>query len=54
MHQHPNSNASSPDEAQAFANDIQASIVMFMAIAEAIEKQPPTLKDRVLGIVTRN
>ena len=35
-----------------FANDIQASIVMFMAIAEVIEKQPPTLKDRVLGIVT--
>ncbi|MDC3014126.1 cell envelope integrity protein TolA [Alphaproteobacteria bacterium] len=45
-------NASSPEEAQAFANDIQASIVMFMAIAEVIEKQPPTLKDRVLGIVT--
>ena len=45
-------NASSPQEAQAFANDIQASIVMFMAIAEVIEKQPPTLKDRVLGIVT--
>ena len=45
-------NANSPQEAQAFANDIQASIVMFMAIAEVIEKQPPTLKDRVLGIVT--
>ena len=45
-------NATSPEEAQAFANDIQASIVMFMAIAGVIEKQPPTLKERVLGIVT--
>ena len=44
-------NAESPQEAQAFANDIQASIVMFMAIADVIKQQPPSLKDRVLGVV---
>ena len=38
-------------EAQRFANEIQASIVMFMAIAEVIEKQPLTMKDRVLSVV---
>ena len=44
-------NAKSPQEAQAFANNIQASIVMFRAIADVIEKQPASLKDRVLGVV---
>lgn len=44
-------NAKSAQEAQAFANNIQASIVMFMAIADVIEKQPASLKDRVLGVV---
>ena len=38
-------------EAQRFADEIQASIVMFMAIAEVIEKQPLTMKDRVLSVV---
>jgi len=44
-------NAKTPQEAQAFANDIQSSIVMFMAIADVIKKQPASLKDRVLGVV---
>ncbi len=43
--------AKTQEEAQAFANEIQASIVMFMAISEVIEKQPASLKDRVLGVV---
>ena len=43
--------AKTPQDAQLFANDIQASIVMFMAIADVIKKQPPSLKDRVLGVV---
>ena len=38
-------------QAQRFADEIQASIVMFMAIAEVIEKQPLTMKDRVLSVV---
>jgi len=44
-------NAQTPEQAQAFANDIQASIVMYMAIYGVIEQQPPTLKDRVLSVV---
>ena len=44
-------NAKTPQDAQAFANDIQSSIVMFMAIADVIKKQPASLKDRVLGVV---
>ena len=40
-----------PQEAQLFANEIQSSIVMFMAISEVIEKQPASLKQRVLGVV---
>jgi len=44
-------NAKTPQEAQVFANEIQASIVMFMAISKVIEKQPASLKERVLGVV---
>lgn len=44
-------NAQSPEQAQAFVNEIQASIVMYMAIYGVIEQQPPTLKDRVLSVV---
>jgi len=44
-------NAQTPEQAQAFANEIQASIVMYMAIYGVIEQQPPTLKDRVLSVV---
>ena len=43
--------AKSAEEAQGFANDIQASIVMFEAIADVIEQQPLILKDRVLSVV---
>ena len=43
--------AKDANEAQRFADEIQASIVMFMAIAEVIEKQPLTMKDRVLSVV---
>jgi len=38
-------------QAQQFANEIQASIVMFMAISEVIEKQPLSMKERVLSVV---
>ena len=44
-------NAQSPEQAQAFANDIQATILMYMAIAEVIEQQPPNLKNRLLNVV---
>jgi len=44
-------NAQTPEQAQAFANEIQASILMYMAIYGVIEQQPPTLKDRVLSVV---
>ena len=44
-------NAQTPQEAQLFANEIQSSIVMFMAISEVIEKQPASLKQRVLRVV---
>ena len=44
-------NAQTPDQAQAYVNEIQASIVMYMAIYGVIEQQPPTLKDRVLSVV---
>ena len=44
--------ARTPEEAQRYVDDIQASVVMFIAIAEVIEKQPATLKDRVLSVVT--
>ena len=43
--------AQSVEQAQQFANEIQASIVMFMAISEVIEKQPLSMKDRVLSVV---
>lgn len=38
-------------EAQRFADEIQASIVMFMAISDVIKQQPLTMKDRVLSVV---
>ena len=43
--------AKTPQQAQLFVNEVQSSIVMYMAIAEVIEKQPPSLKERVLSIV---
>lgn len=43
--------AQSVEQAQQFANEIQASIVMFMAISEVIEKQPLSMKERVLSVV---
>jgi hypothetical protein len=43
--------AQSPEEALAFANEIQASILMYTAIYEVIQQQPLTLKDRVLSVV---
>ena len=43
--------AQSVDQAQQFANEIQASIVMFMAISKVIEEQPLTMKERVLSVV---
>lgn len=44
-------NAKTAQEAQVFADEIQASIVMFMAISEVIEKQPASLRERVLDVV---
>jgi hypothetical protein len=38
-------------QAQRFADEIQASIVMFMAISDVIKQQPLTMKDRVLSVV---
>lgn len=43
--------AKDANEAQRFADEIQASIVMFMAIADVIKQQPLTMKDRVLSVV---
>ena len=43
--------AESVEQAQQFANEIQASIVMFMAISEVIEKQPLSMKERILSVV---
>ena len=43
--------AQSVDQAQQYANEIQASIVMFMAISKVIEEQPLTMKERVLSVV---
>lgn len=43
--------AQSVDQAQRFANEIQASIVMFKAVSDVIEKQPLTMKERVLSVV---
>ena len=38
-------------EAQRYVDEVQASIVMYMAIREVIDEQPPTMKGRVLGVV---
>ena len=46
-------NTNSPDEAQRFMNDIQASVVMYLAIREVIDDQPKTLKDRVLNVIDK-
>jgi hypothetical protein len=43
--------AQSVEQAQQFANEIQASIVMFMAVSEVIKKQPLSMKERVLSVV---
>jgi len=41
----------SPEQAQIFINEIQSSIVMYMAIAKVIDQQPPSMKKRVLKTV---
>lgn len=43
--------AKDANEAQRFADEIQASIVMFMAISDVIQQKPLTTKDRVLSVV---
>lgn len=43
--------AKDANEAQRFADEIQASIVMFMAISDVIKQQSLTMKDRVLSVV---
>ena len=43
--------AATPAEAQAYVDELQASIVMFIAISEVIEQQPASLRDRVLNTV---
>lgn len=42
---------SSPEEAVLVANEVQANVAMFIAIRGVIEKQPETMRDRVLGAV---
>lgn len=42
---------SSAEEAVLVANEVQANVAMFIAIREVIEKQPETMRDRVLGAV---
>jgi len=44
-------NARDAAEAQLFIDDIQASIAMFMAIADVINQQPVVSKERVLSVV---
>ena len=44
-------NAQTVSEAQGYLDDVQATIVMYMAIREVVEEQPPTMKERVLGVV---
>ena len=43
--------ARNADEAQRFADEIQASIVMFQTISEVIENQPVSSKDRLLTVL---
>ena len=44
-------NAQSVAEAQRYVDEVQATIVMYMAIREVVDEQPPTMKERVLGVV---
>ena len=44
-------NAKDATQAQRYADEIQASIIMFMAISDVIKEQPLTTKDRVLSVV---
>ncbi|MDA9009918.1 peptidoglycan-binding protein, partial [bacterium] len=44
-------NAQTVGEAQRFVDEIQATIVMYMAIREVVEEQPLTLKERILSVV---
>lgn len=44
-------NAATAAEAQQFADDVQASIVMYMAIREVVVQQPATMRDRVLSVI---
>jgi len=44
-------NAQTVGEAQSFVDEIQATIVMYMAIREVVEEQPLTSKERTLSVV---
>jgi peptidoglycan hydrolase-like protein with peptidoglycan-binding domain len=44
-------NAQTVEEAQRYVDQVQATIVMYMAIREVVDEQPPTMKERVLGVV---
>ena len=44
-------NAQTVAEAQRYVDEVQATIVMYMAIREVVDQQPPTMKERVLGVV---
>ena len=44
-------NAASSEEAQQYADEIQASIVMYLAIKEVVARQPVSMRERVLGVV---
>lgn len=44
-------NAQTIAEAQRYVDEVQATIVMYMAIREVVDEQPPTMKERVLGVV---
>lgn len=43
--------AQTVSEAQRYVDEVQATIVMYMAIREVVDEQPPTMKERVLGVV---
>ena len=44
-------NPQSVMEAQRFVDEIQATIVMYMAIENVVKEQPRTLQDSILGVV---
>ena len=44
-------NVQTVSEAQRYVDEVQATIVMYMAIREVVDEQPPTMKERVLGVV---